>query len=54
MTPTSKGNYKQCDDCKHKTNTGDRYPCTYSHSKVRGDIKYERDFRICLLWEAKP
>ena len=50
MTPTNKGLYTFCINCKHR-NKKSKYPCKYSHRKVRGDIKYERDFKICLLKE---
>ncbi len=53
MTPSRKGLYSFCDDCKFKLNDGSKYPCSKSHKQVRGDIKYERDFRICLLKEIK-
>ena len=53
MTPTNKGNYKFCETCKHKLNIDVKYPCTYSHKQVRGDVKYERDFTMCLLYEWK-
>lgn len=56
MTPTNKGNYLFCEDCKHKIlkpfdKSSEKYPCYYSHRAVRGDIKYEKDFQVCLLKE---
>lgn len=58
MTPTNKGNYIFCKDCKyHIEKPFDKsskvYPCYYSHSAVRGDVKRERDFEKCLLREPK-
>lgn len=58
MTPTNKGNYEFCDDCIHQIKepfdeSSRRYPCYYSHSKVRGEVEYERDFKICLLKERR-
>lgn len=58
MTPTNKGNYPECTDCKYYIPkpfdaSSEKYPCYYSHSMVRGDIKTEREFRHCLLYEQK-
>jgi hypothetical protein len=58
MTPTNKGNYSFCKDCKYHIKkafdiSSEKYPCYYSHRKVRGDIKYERDFKECLLYEKE-
>ena len=58
MTSTNKGNYKQCEDCEYKIlkafdASSEKYPCYYSHGAVRGDVKYERDFSKCLLWEKR-
>jgi hypothetical protein len=56
MTPTNKGNYTFCNDCKyHIKKTFDassiKYPCYYSHSAVRGEVKFEKDFTTCLKYE---
>lgn len=51
MTPSRKGLYRFCEDCKHKLDTNMKYPCKYSHKQVRGLVKYERDFTKCLLLE---
>ena len=56
MTPTNKGNYEFCSTCKYHIDkpfdvSSLKYPCYYSHSTVRGDVKYERDFKECLLYE---
>lgn len=53
MTPSRKGLYKFCEDCKHKLDINMKYPCKYSHKQVRGLVKYERDFTKCLLLEKK-
>lgn len=54
MTPSRKGNYTFCDNCIHQIKSSNlKYPCTKSHKQVRGDIKYERDFVICLQKETE-
>jgi len=56
MTPSKKGNYTQCLFCKFKLNDENlKYPCTFSHRVIRksGNVKYERDFRICGKFEMK-
>jgi hypothetical protein len=53
MTPTNKGNYPFCHDCKFKIKdaSSTKYPCYHSHNAVRGGVKYERDFKECLKYE---
>ena len=51
MTSTNKGNYSFCYDCKHLLSNSAKYPCSKSHKEVRGEIKYERDFTVCLKRE---
>jgi len=54
MSSTNKGNYVQCLDCKFRIkNSILKYPCEKSHRNVRksGNVKYERDFNICGLYE---
>jgi len=58
MTPTNKGNYSFCIGCKYHIPkpfdaSSEKYPCYYSHSEVRGEVKYEKDFKECLLKETK-
>ena len=54
MSSTNKGNYEFCKDCIYREDNSDKkYPCSKSHRAVRGEIKYERDFHICLLKEIK-
>lgn len=58
MSSTNKGNYSFCNGCKYHITkpfdiSSERYPCMYSHKAVRGDVKYEKDFKICLLREEK-
>lgn len=58
MTPTNKGNYTFCDSCKFKIvkyfdASSEKYPCYYSHYAVRGDVKYEKDFKECLKYENR-
>ena len=49
MTPTNKGNYVFCDNCLYKKEySKEKYPCYYSHKAIRGDVKFERDFKVCL------
>jgi hypothetical protein len=55
MTTTNKGNYTFCTNCKYRIITpfdvsSEKYPCYYSHRAVRGDVRYERDFKQCLLY----
>ena len=54
MTPTNKGNYKECGTCKYQTKKG-RYPCEFSHKKVRvaSGFTRERDFIKCNLYIIK-
>lgn len=52
MTSSRKGLYDICAGCKFKIQEG-KYPCSKSHRQVRGRVKYERDFDICLLKERK-
>jgi|688.fasta_scaffold1136184_2 hypothetical protein len=56
MTPTNKGNYDFCHDCKFYIikpfdASSFKYPCYYSHDTVRGEVKYEKDFIDCLKYE---
>jgi len=53
-TPTNKGNYVFCNTCVYQLSTG-KYPCSKSHSQVRrsGNVRYERDFRMCGLIKLK-
>jgi hypothetical protein len=58
MTPTNKGNYSFCSDCIYHISvpfdaSSIKYPCYYSHKAVRGDVKYEQDFKVCLLKEQE-
>lgn len=58
MTSTNKGNYLFCSACKYYISkpfdaSSVKYPCYYSHKAVRGDVKCERDFKVCLLKETK-
>jgi hypothetical protein len=53
MTPTRKGLYKECINCKFKLNYG-KYPCSKSHKEVRQNsngigIQKEIDFEFCGL-----
>jgi len=55
MTPTRKGNYKECEGCvffiKDKSI---KYPCSKSHKEVRraSGYKLERDFKECGLFNS--
>jgi hypothetical protein len=58
MSSTDKGNYEFCHDCKYHIKvpfdaSSIKYPCYYSHSAVRGDVKLERDFKVCLKYEKE-
>lgn len=52
MTPTSKGHYQECENCKHKTKSNSdiksqKYPCDYSHSVIRSNYLNE-----CWMYES--
>lgn len=50
MTPTNKGNYIFCVDCRHLLEEKNQ---KYPYKRVRGEIKYERDYKRCLEYEKK-
>ena len=52
MTPTKKGNYRECKECMFFINNEDKYPCSKSHNTIRkasGQI-LERHFTSCGLY----
>ena len=54
MTPTRKGNYKECNSCKFKIKNSDKkYPCELSHKMIRKNSGsyFERDFTSCGVFE---
>jgi len=58
MTPTNKGNYEFCHDCKYHIKepfdaSSKKFPCYYSHFAIRGNVKFERDFKICLKYDKE-
>ena len=54
MTPTNKGNYKDCLLCKFNKKDGSRYPCKKPHKEIRDNYKKDSDtsFR-CSIYIAK-
>jgi len=54
MTPTNKGLYKECNNCIYQIEK-EKYPCYFSHKKVReaSGFERERDFINCGLYKGK-
>jgi len=54
MTPTKKGNYNECDKCTYQTKEDVKYPCSFSHKKIRlaSGQKLERNFSNCGLFNS--
>ena len=53
MTPTRKGCYPECKDCKYLLKEDTKYPCSFSHKKIRiaSNETLERNFKKCGKFE---